>query len=111
MIEKRQEAYRHLLFWAMLWFRVIGGEIRLTFSLNPMKWYTWFRKHYSLQAVEEVANWLHNLAGAAISAPLELDEAFEDWFWKEHVRLCKRFPLAKLEFFREEFDDYLQGRR
>jgi hypothetical protein len=30
MTEKRQEAYRHLLFWAMRWFRVIGGEIRVT---------------------------------------------------------------------------------
>jgi hypothetical protein len=87
MNDERQEAYRFLLYTAMLW----------------------MRSYNDIQAVGAVANWLHNLAGAAIHTPLELNKEFEEMFWREHAKLCKRFPKARLKWFREKFEDYLKN--
>jgi hypothetical protein len=56
MTNEKQEAYRFLLYMAMLW----------------------IRNHTDIKAVGAVANWLHNLAGDAIHTPLEFNEEFSD---------------------------------
>jgi hypothetical protein len=102
MDETRQAAYRHLLYVAMIETRNYC-QPRASVSYNPLVWYRQYRQSRIAGAV---ADWLHNLANGSS----HLHRGFpEDEFWKEHAGVCRRFPQAGLERYRELFDRYLIG--
>ena len=102
MDEKRQAAYRHLLYVAMIDTRNYC-QPRARVSYNPLVWY---RQYHQSRIAGAIADWLHNLANGSS----QLHHGFpEDAFWKEHAGVCRQFPHANLERYRELFDRYLIG--
>src|SRR5262245_45011111 len=96
MNEQQKNAYRLLLYWAMLEIRIrcqsYGPQ-----SINPFEWY---RRYRAGRIAGAIADWLHNLASFAA---YDFDGFDEKWFWDEHSRLCKRFPDADLQHFLENY--------
>jgi len=102
MDEKRQAAYRHLLYVAMLDTRVYC-QPRAKVSYNPLVWH---RQYHQSRITGAIADWLHNLAAGSS----RLHHGFpEDAFWDEHAGVCRSFPHANLERYRDLFDRYLIG--
>lgn len=102
MERQTKAAYRQLLYVAMLGIRAscpLGSE-----SHNPLEWRRQYRRS---RVVGALADWLHNVA--QFSA-LDFAGFDEQWFWKEHADLCRRFPAERLVRYREIFDEYLAGR-
>ena len=94
MSEQQKNAYRHLLYWAMLDIRIRCQPYGRP-SINPFEWYRRYRAGLIAGAI---ADWLHNLAGFAA---YDFEGFDEKRFWDEHSGLCKRFPDADLEHFIE----------
>jgi len=104
MDEKRQAAYRHLLYIAMIDIRNYCQH-RLGPSRNPLVWYRQYQQSIFAGAI---ADWLHNLANESSI----LHKGFaEDAFWKGHNYLCRRFPREDMERYRRIFDEYLAGKK
>jgi hypothetical protein len=98
-----KNAYRHLIYVALLAIRN-GCQSRDRESGNPFEWRRQYRRSRIAGAI---ADWLHNLAQFS---SLDFTRFDEQRFWQEHAALCRRFPGASLERYREIFDDYLSGR-
>ncbi len=100
MDERRKQAYRYLLYKAMLDIRQI--------SWLPLKWYSpfspmfWVRNIPRVRRAGEIADWLHNLAFFSM---LDFEGFGEDWFWQDYQRLCERYPLPE---YRRLFDQHLK---
>src|SRR4051794_41913982 len=97
LAERRKQAYREILYWAILHLRRLAwiGPTRFQ-SWNP--WF-WRRVFHRIRYCGRVADWLHNLA--QFSA-LDFDNFDEDWFWREWENLAERYP--DLSEFRSHFD-------
>lgn len=102
MSDQSKNAYRHLLYVAMLAIRALCPS-RNAASGNPLKWR---RQYLNSRVAGGIADWLHNLAAYASRDFSRFDE---EWFWREHQDLCRRFPGYRLERYREIFDKYLIG--
>lgn len=96
MDERRQAAYRYLLYHAMLDIRRIGWQ---RWTLNP-----WRCSYYrtEIKFAGELADALHNLA---LFAATSFDRFDEERFWKEMSRLAKLFPNRRVERYQEMFKD------
>jgi hypothetical protein len=98
--EHQKNAYRYLLYWAMLDIRnrcqPRGGE-----SINPFEWH---RQYRASRVAGAIADWLHNLGAFAAR---DFEGFDEQWFWDEHSRLCERFPDADLQHFRRAYEQRL----
>lgn len=96
MPDRRKNAYRYLLYHAMLEIRRIAWS-RPTFGfvLSRNQW-----DH--IRYAGEVADWLHNLA---FYAARDFERFNEAWFWQECRRLGRRFPefRERLRFYRQQF--------
>jgi hypothetical protein len=102
MTEKSKAAYRDLLYVAMLAIRN-DCQSRDEESGNPFKWRRQFRRSRIAGAT---ADWMHNLA--AFSSR-DFDFFDEDYFWAEHLQLCRRFSGERLERYRDILEKYLAG--
>lgn len=96
MDERRQAAYRYLLYQALLDIRQIGWQ---RWTLNP-----WRKQFYrtQIQFAGALADALHNLA---IFAATSFDRFDEEQFWNEMSRLAKLFPNRRVERYQEMFND------
>jgi hypothetical protein len=101
MDDNTKNAYRHLLYVAMLDIRLYC-QSRGQFSWNPLEWYRQYRQS---RVAGVLADWLHNLADYSSQ---EFNGFDEQRFWEEHTGLCNRFS-GKLEHYRKIFDLYLIG--
>ncbi len=73
-------------------------------SANPIEWR---RQYLRSRVAGAIADWLHNLA---MYSSMDFAQFDEQWFWKEHAALCRRFPSENLERYWEIFDAYLSGK-
>ena len=98
MDEHRKNAYRLLLYHAMLEMRgvewITHQPLRL---LNPLVMRRELRRASRAGAI---ANWLHNLA--QLSA-CDFRDFNEEWFWRDYDRLLARHPGGWMNY-REEFN-------
>jgi hypothetical protein len=100
--ERRKNAYRYLLYQAML-------EIRPIQWVTPRGWRAWsllhLRRHWRrAEYAGAVADWLHNLA---FFAAFDFDRFREDWFWRDFETIRSQFPEFNLERYREHFEKQL----
>jgi len=101
MDEDRKNAYRSLLYWAML---DIGGGIsgsRLSFHPRAI-----WRGYLLARRSGNLANWLHNLA---LYSSREFKGFKEDWFWRDYEGFKHRYPDHWTDY-REEFEAELSRR-
>lgn len=100
MNQPRKDAYRYVLYWAML-------------DIRPLAWYRFhwwnpFRWRWNIRRIRyagDLADCLHNLA---MFASVEFEGFQEDWFWKELESLESRFPEFSPSRFRSVFDRRLE---
>jgi hypothetical protein len=78
LTEVEKNAYRKLLYWAMLDIRVLS-QPSLRVGWNPL---TWRKFHLRANAAGAIADWLHNLA---LHSALEFQRFEPDRFWKDYV--------------------------
>ena len=95
MDERRKNAYRYLLYWAMLDIRPIAW-LRLR---NPLRWPGEFRR---VRHAGALADWLHNLA---LFASLDFVRFDEEWFWKDGRSLEARYPGLDLARYQRIFEE------
>ena len=99
MDEHRKNAYRYLLYCAMLDIRGIQyityRPLRL---LNPFALRRELRRAARAGAV---ADWLHNLAAHSAH---DFDEFKEDWFWDQYERMVKWYGDG-ISNYRAAFDN------
>jgi len=100
MDEPRKNAYRYLLYWALLDIRQVAW-IRVPWW-NPFSWPRCWRH---VRYAGRVADWLHNLA---FFASAEFDGFDEDLFWDEVQSLEKRFPDFSPLRYRNVFEQRLE---
>ena len=85
MDEHRKNAYRYLLYWALLEIRgvewIIYHPLRL---LNP---FTLRRELKRISRAGALADWLHNLAEISIQ---DFRDFNEGWFWRDYDSMVKR---------------------
>ncbi len=98
----RKQAYRYLLYWAMLDIRPIAW-IRLDTRqmLNPWHWRQVARLR---RRAGVIADWLHNLA---LFSALDFEGFDEEWFWRELEAFNRRNPEYGLMHYRERFERHL----
>lgn len=99
MDERRQHAYRWLLYWAMLDIRPLrwdGGGWRQ--RLNPFGWWSCSRQ---VRCAGALAEWLHNLA---LYSSVHFAQFDEDKFWRDYQWLLDKNPGCGLERYRSEFE-------
>ena len=100
MDDRRKNAYRRLLYWAML---DIRGIQWITFRplrlLNPFTLRTQLRHAVRAGAI---ADWLHNLAQFASN---DFDGFREARFWREYEDLLKQYPGVRS--YRDVFEQRL----
>jgi hypothetical protein len=102
MDEHRKNAYRHLLYRAMLDIRGLGNlPVRGARSWSP--WF-WRRAARPVQRAGAIADWLHNLAHFSAN---DFEGFDEELFWQSLQWYRERFPEFDLGYYREEFDRYL----
>ena len=97
MNEHQKNAYRYLLYWAMLDIRN-QCQSRGRESFSPLEWR---RQYQRSRTAGAVADWLHNLASYSAN---DFERFDEEWFWREHSHLCARFPGGDLEHYRRAYD-------
>jgi hypothetical protein len=97
--ERRKNAYRWLLYWAMLDIRGLqwAGN-RWRHRLNPLCWWSNSRE---VRTAGAIADWLHNLA---LFSALDFARFDEEYFWRDYQRLLGHHPGARLEHYRTEFE-------
>src|SRR5689334_11918074 len=97
MDERRKNAYRYLLYWALLDIRPIAW-LRLR---NPLRWPSAVRRFRRAGAL---ADWLHNLA---LFSSLDFAHFDEEWFWRDGRSLEARYPGFELEWYQRVFEERL----
>jgi hypothetical protein len=94
--ERRKEAYRWLLYQAMLQIRPLRWiDAELVQRIDPDS-YLWKRMRVS----GAIADWLHNLAQFAA---LDFSGFDEERFWQEYGDLVGSYPDQGLERYQNEF--------
>jgi len=100
MDEQRKNAYRQLLYSAMLDIRIccpFHGDL----SADPVVW----RNQYVRSRIAgAIADWLHNLAH---QASCDFAGFTEEEFWQEHADFCHLFSDGSFDVYRKRFDQYL----
>ena len=99
MDDARKNAYRYLLYWAML-------DIRQIAWLRP-RWWNPFSVAKELRRARlagSIADCMHNLA---MFAAYDFDRFEEDWFWPELEDLQKRYPDFDSARYRNRFESRL----
>ena len=100
MDEQRKNAYRQLLYWAMLDIRIYCPSLG-DLSADPVVW----RNQYVRSRIAgAIADWLHNLAH---QASCDFAGFTEEGFWQEHADFCHLFPDGSFDVYRKRFDQYL----
>ncbi len=102
MTDTEIQAYRHLLYVAMLSIRN-HCQPRAALSLNPYVWYKFYIRG-RLAGVE--ADWLHNLAEFS---SVDFEGFDQGAFWCELESLSNRYKQANLEKYKRIFENYLAG--
>lgn len=100
MDEVRKNAYRNLLYRAMIDIRTLcqsGGPA----SYNPLGWY---RQYHRSRVAGAIADWLHNLA---FYAARDFERFEEDAFWRQFERIRTRFPGNHLDYYQKLFEHFL----
>jgi hypothetical protein len=97
MTEQRKNAYRYLLYWAMLDIRN-KCQPRLHESWNPLVWH---KQYWQSRAAGGIADWLHNLALYAANDFCGFDE---DWFWREYKHLSNGSPDVDFKHYQTVFE-------
>ena len=85
MDEHRKNAYRYLLYWALL---EIRGVEWITY--HPLRLLNPFALRRELKRISRagaLADWLHNLAQISIE---DFRDFNEEWFWRDYESLVKR---------------------
>ena len=85
MDESRRNAYRYLLYRALLEIRGIEW-----IRHHPLRWLNPFALRRELKRVSRagaLADWLHNLASFSCSDFRDFDE---QWFWRDYELMLKR---------------------
>ncbi len=99
MDENRQNAYRFLLYQAMLDIRPLRSFPHGRWcGLNPLRWRRQFRR---VRLCGAVAEWLHNMAQYSGNGFERFDE---ERFWRDYERLCKRFAQMGVERYQDMFE-------
>ncbi len=99
MDEQRKNAYRYLLYRAMLSIRPLSGMGLGWFrAWNP---FYWRREGQRIRYAGAVAYWLHNLASYSLR---DFEGFSEEWFWRDFEWLRSDYPQYKVELFRSEFE-------
>lgn len=105
MDEHRKNAYRFLLYWALL-------DIR-TIAWSQAAWWNPFAAARALRRARlagHLADRMHNLG---LFAAIEFERFDEDWFWRDLERLEEPFAEFDSQLYRRVFEDRLselQGR-
>ena len=102
MDELRKNAYRHLLYVAMISIRTYC-QSRGPKSFNPI---TWYRAYKDSRIAGATADWLHNLADYGTRDFVGFNESE---FWDEFEHHCKRYPHSNLRRYKKIFDGFLNG--
>jgi hypothetical protein len=100
MDDARKNAYRYLLYWAMLDIRPIA-YLRVCWW-NPRQLMRDFRR---ARLAGHIADRMHNLAR---DAGYEFKGFDEEWFWTDLDGLTQRFPEFKPERYRHYFERRLE---
>ena len=101
LTDQQQSAYRYLLYWAMLDIRN-KCQPRGKESWNPLEWRRQYRQS---RAAGAVADWLHNLA---LYATGDLANFDEEWFWREHESVRRRFSGIDFAHYRDAYERRLK---
>ncbi len=104
LTECEKEAYRYLLYQAMLDIRQLC-QSRSKASVNPVEWR---RQYLSSRAAGALADWLHNLAHYSSLGFRGFDA---DWFWQEYDGLCRQYnhvKTGKWLDYRKRFEGQLE---
>jgi hypothetical protein len=98
--ERRKNAYRWLLYQAMLDIRSLAWLDRNWLN----SWIPHYRRQelHRVQFAGAVADWLHNLALFSVT---DFSHFNEEWFWRDFEGLRVRYPEFQLERYRLAFDD------
>jgi len=97
--EQRRNAYRFLLYQAMVDIRPLQYFLRPKWwAPNPLHWRRQFQR---VRVAGAVAEWLHNMAWFA---GYEFQGFDEQRFWREHERLCGRYPAGGFERYQDLFE-------
>jgi hypothetical protein len=100
MERKRQEAYRHLLYAALLHLRT-GPPPLIWWSVN-----SWRRTRSELLKNKALADCFHNLAAFSVRDFASFDETR---FWNDVDHLGRRHGNELTERYRRIFDAYMAG--
>ena len=104
MDDHRKNAYRYLLYQAMLeirpiaWLRWFHGWR----TLNPFHWRWQLRR---IRYAGSLADWLHNLASFS---SWNFERFDEDWFWRDYEYVTKKYPEFGATRYRELFERRLK---
>jgi hypothetical protein len=99
MNEKRKQAYRYLLYQAMIYGKCMDG---VQLSLNPFEIR---RQNLQLKNIGGLDSWLHNLAFYNYTD--EWDKFSEKVFWEAYEFHLKRNPEV-LGYYKEIFEQELE---
>ena len=97
MHDQKKQAYRHLLYRAMLDIRRLAW-LRLR---NPLRWPGELRR---IRRAGALADWLHNLA---LFASLDFEHFDEEWFWEDGRKMEARHPGLDVGLYRQIFQQRL----
>jgi hypothetical protein len=87
MTDVEKQAYRYLLYWAMLDIRPVAWvSIRWTRAWNPLYLRRELRR---IRYAGALADAFHNLA---FFAATDFERFDPDWFWRDLESVSKRFP-------------------
>jgi hypothetical protein len=97
----RKNAYRFLVYWAMLDIRPLAwhGYVRGWRKLNPLNW------RRQMRAMRVAGEWMHNLA---MFAAVDFDGFDEGWFWEDGERFKSRCPGTAPNRYRQIFEERLR---
>jgi hypothetical protein len=104
MEAERANAYRHLLYMAMVDIGSLAVAHSWACASNPRNW---FRSRAEQTKAAVIANWLHNMAAFSATGFEGFDEAR---FWRDYEGLRARFPGHPIDGYRKAFDAALVGK-
>ena len=103
MDQHRINAYRYLLYWAMLEIRPLRCQPYGASWFNPLPWLRHIRR---VRELGELAEWLHNMADFSRRDFIDFDE---QRFWNEFNQLRTTHPA--LAYYRSLFENALTESR
>lgn len=101
MDTERKEAYRHLLYTALLQLR--AGDRDVIWWNLP----SWRRAALELRQSKAIADCFHNLAFFSVH---DFERFDETRFWQDIENLGKAYGVELIERYRRIFDEYVAGR-